>query len=74
MELWNKALEKSSVKKERIQNIKSLYSNIKNLVRVWNAISNIYHQYRKQGCILSPLLCNTIIDKVVKEFKKKEVG
>lgn len=61
------------IKHELIANIKSLYKDTSSYVRVKNERSKsfISRTGLKQGCILSPLLFNVVLDKALKRCKNK---
>lgn len=69
-DVWN-VLKRRGVKQQLIEGIKSLYENTVNYVRVRNEASRTFISKigLRQGCILSPLLFNIVLDDVVKKCK-----
>lgn len=62
-------LENRGVEIELIKNVRGLYNNTKNIVRVRHESSNTFGTTGlKQECILSSLVFNLILDEAVKEF------
>ena len=70
-DVWN-ILKRKGVEQQLIEGIKSLYENTVNYVRVRNEASKTFTSKigLRQGCILSPLLFNLVLDDVVKKCKE----
>ena len=69
-DVWN-ILKRKGVEQQLVEGIKSLYENTVNYVRVRNEASKTFTSKIgfRQGCILSSLLFNLVLDDVVKKSK-----
>ena len=70
--LWA-ALEETEVSTKMINMIKAIYKNVKAKVRFGNKLSDTIHCPLgvKQGCLLSPVLFSTLINKVAQKVAEK---
>ena len=69
-DVW-KILKDRGVDYELVENIKSLYRHTECYVRVRNERSEMftYNSGLKQGCILSPILFNIVLDTIIKNCR-----
>jgi uncharacterized protein YukE len=71
-DIW-KILENRGIEKDLIQNIQSLYEKTESYIRLRNEKSKPFANKigLRQGCILSPLLFNLMLDEAIKQNKDK---
>ena len=69
--LWE-TLESYGINEHLIENIRALYQNCQSTVRTTDGLTDTFETTTgvRQGCVLSPLLFNVYIDRVIKEAQQ----